>query len=81
MDIDISPITKINTIVYSKCKIHVEELILNTSAKFRVVVFNAEDTECKTFILDMTQEEYKLWLEDDYLIEWVKQKLRLESFN
>jgi hypothetical protein len=76
----ISPITKINTIVYSKCRIYIDELILNTKATIRVVVHNNEDTESKTFVYEMTQQEYQRWLTDDYLIEYIKNKLRDEVF-
>lgn len=80
MDFNISPITKTDTIIYSKCRIYVDELILNTKAKLRVVVINENDTKAKTFIYEMTQQEYSRWMTDDYVIEWVKSKLREEIF-
>lgn len=67
----------INNIVTS-FKIEVLELILYTSATFRVVLYDNNNLPVECKILIMSGYEYIDWKgSDNYVINWVKLKLNI----
>ena len=72
-EIDIPTITK--TIQLTKARIWVRQIALFTSAMIdvRLIDDNGAVWETKTF--QMSGEEYTAWTDDQYLIDWVKNKL------
>ena len=70
--------TKTTTI--TNIKIEISQLILFESCSFNVYLYDDENNiiEFKTFKIE--GDEYKLWKnEDDYIINWIKNKLNIIS--
>lgn len=78
---DISPITKVKTIIYAKYKIIVDKIYFGENkADIRAIVVNEDETEVKEFNYTLTSLEYLQWVSDNTLREIIKQKLRNEIF-
>jgi|GEM_PF-4222169 len=61
------------TLTYTEFAIKNIIITLNTSAKFIVVLYG---DETDVIDIEMTHAEYNLWLgDDDYVIQFIKQKL------
>lgn len=79
--IEISPITKIKTIVYSKMQVVVEEVFVGqNSAIIKVILWTEIQDELREFIYEINGDDYKNWKDDDYLLLWCKNKIRGEMF-
>ena len=79
--LDISPITKVKTIVYSKIEIKINRLNFGqNSCEIYVRVFDDNGENEKIFIYLISGTDYLEWTTDNYLINWVKSKLRCEVF-
>ena len=77
---DIKPIIK--TIIQKKEKfsISLSNLILFTSVDILVCFYDVNDNFIDMTTLTLDGYDYSAWYDDDnYLIEWVKNKLSLES--
>jgi hypothetical protein len=78
---DISPITKVKTIIYSKYRILIDRIYFGENkADVRIIVCNEDETENKEFNYTLTSIEYLQWISDSSLREIIKQKLRNEIF-
>jgi hypothetical protein len=79
--VDISPITKVKTIIYSKIEIKINKVNFGqNSCEINVRVFDENNENEKLFIYLISGTDYLEWTTDNYLINWVKQKLRNETF-
>jgi len=57
-------------------KIEITQLILFTSAQFRVTFFNDNNEIVKSQVLMMSGAEYMAWCDNDqYVIQWIKNQL------
>ena len=78
--IEISPITKVKTIVYTKMQIVVENIQVGDNvANIKVILWTEAQDEIREFMYVIQGEEYKQWQDDIYLIQYVKGKLRNEN--
>lgn len=78
---DISPITKIKTIVYSKYKIVIEKIYFGENkADIYVILVDETEENMKEFYYTLTNVEYLNWSTDSSLREIIKQKIRNEVF-
>jgi hypothetical protein len=78
---DISPITKINTIVYVKYKIEINKIYFGENrADVSVVVSDEAESNIKQIYYEIKGTDYINWSGDDYLTNWIKNKLRDEVF-
>lgn len=76
-----SSITKIKTIVYTKMEIKMLRHSLGENqCEFQVIVYDETSEYLKYFCYALTGQEYLNWTTDEYLINWVQQKLRYETF-
>lgn len=76
-----SPITKIKTIVYTKMSIQTLYHILgNNQCEFKVEVQDESGENIKTFYYLMSGVDYLNWTTDNYLINWVQNKIKNEVF-
>jgi hypothetical protein len=79
--VEISPITKVKTIIYTKMQVVVQDLYIgNNSATLKVILWTEMQDEIREFYYSMTLDEYKQWTTDDFILQWVKDKLRFENF-
>jgi hypothetical protein len=66
-------------IVYTKTalrfSINVTNIELNKMAYIQVCLHDERDGVVNTVFYTLENEEYELWLDDQYLIEWVRAKL------
>lgn len=78
---DISPITKTKTIVYSKMEIRIIRMNFGlNSCELEVHVFDDTRENEKIFSYLMDGTNYLEWTTDNYLVNWIKNKLRDEVF-
>lgn len=78
---DISPITKIKKIVYSKYKIVIEKIYFGENkADVYVILVDETEENMKEFYYTLTNVEYLNWSTDSSLREIIKQKIRNEVF-
>jgi len=63
--------------ICQKFKIQIDEIILFKSVKFQVYLFTKDDEYIKSEYFCIENDEYKLWKEDDFLINYVLKKLSL----
>ena len=79
--IPISPITKVKTIVYSKMQVIVENISVGENqATIKVCLWSELQDELREFTYTMKDTNYTAWTTDDFLIDWVKGKLKFETF-
>lgn len=79
--VEISPITKVKTIVYTQMEIRINKVNLGeNSSEIYVRVFDDNNENYKLFIYVIDGTSYLDWTTDNYLINWVKGKLRNEIF-
>lgn len=78
--IEISPITKTKTIVFTQMEIKVRMNFGQNSCIVHVVVFDEPKENYKMFEYVMDGTAYLEWTTDNYLINWVKNKIRCEVF-
>lgn len=78
---DITPITKIKTIVYSKMEIRIKKMNLGeNNVEMDVLVYDESKENVKLFSYCMDGTAYLDWLSDNYLFTWVRNKLKNEIF-
>jgi len=78
---DISPITKVKTIVYCKYRIIVDDIQFGeNTAIVRVILADETEEHLKEFVYQLTQQEYQSWDTDQKLKDIIKGKLRNEIF-
>ena len=78
---DISPITKVKTIVYSKYRILIEKVYFGENkADVRVIVADETEENLKEFNYTLSSLEYLQWVSDSSLREIIKQKIRNETY-
>lgn len=76
-----SPITKVKTIVYTKINIQILNHILgNNECEIQVEVYDDTCEYKKIFTYLMSGTDYLNWSTDNFLINWVQNKLRQEIF-
>lgn len=64
------------TIIYTQFQITTIEIILNTKANIRVILFSEDRTRCQDKYLVMEGEDYALWGDqDNYVYLWVCNQL------
>jgi hypothetical protein len=68
-----SPITFNRTSI--RFSISVASIVLNEFAYIQVKLFDNEDDIVDTRILVIDGEDYQLWTNDQYLIDWTRKKL------
>lgn len=76
----IDPITKIKTIVYTQFKMEILNMNFNNSVTIQVQVLDDVKEYSKTFIYDLTSDEYESWKSDEDLLLIIKNKIRYENF-
>lgn len=75
-----SPITKQKTIIYTKINIQVLNHILgNNECDIQVEVFDDSCEYKKTYYYLLSGTDYLNWTTDNFLINWVQNKLRNEA--
>jgi hypothetical protein len=78
---DISPITKIKTIVYNKMEIKVLRINFGSnSAELEVKVYDEMRESEKIFTYLVSGPDYLNWSTDSYICNYVKHKLTNENF-
>lgn len=78
---DISPITKTKTIVYTKMEVKVLRINFGSNtAEIEVNVYDDSRENQKVFIYVIDGTNYLEWTTDNYLTNWIKNKLRDEVF-
>lgn len=76
-----SPITKIKTLVYTKMEIKMLRHTLGENqCEFQIVVYDETCEYPKYFVYAMSGIDYLNWTTDNYLINWVQNKLKNEIF-
>jgi hypothetical protein len=78
--VEISPITKLKTVVYTKIQIDASMRVGDNYALLKVLLFTDIQDELKELTYEISGDDYKQWTDDAYLIQFVKNKLRYESF-
>ena len=64
--------------VYDGMNIQITNMVLNTSATFKVYLFTG-GTLVEQKRMYMLGQEYQQWTTDDYLIQWVIAQLEAEN--
>jgi len=76
-----SPITKIKTIVYTQFEMRIHHFTLGqNSIEIEIRVYDETKENEKIFCYLLQGEEYGHWTTDEYIINWVKDKLKNEVF-
>lgn len=76
-----SPITKIKTIIYTQMEIKIHRMNLGeNSCELFIRVYDATKENEKAFWYLLEAQEYKNWVSDEYIVNWVKEKLKNEVF-
>lgn len=79
--IPIDPITKIKTIVYTQMEIKILHLAFpENTAEIQVIVYDAQKEYSKSFVYGLIGDDYSKWTDDSYLVQYVKGKLKTETF-
>ena len=79
--IEISPITKIKTVVYTKMLVNIQDVWVGKNmATVKVSLCTELHDDLREFIYEIAGEDYKQWTDDAYLVAFVKNKLRFETF-
>jgi hypothetical protein len=79
--LNIDPITKIKTIVYTQMEIRINKINFGeNSSEINVRVFDDSGENYKIFNYLISGVDYLEWTTDNYIINWVKNKLRSENF-
>lgn len=79
--IEISPITKLKTITYTKMQVVVQDIFIGENrAIIKVILWTDLQDEIKEFYYEITDDAYKSWNDDTFILKYVKDKLKLESF-
>jgi hypothetical protein len=72
----IVPFDKITSQVIIRFEVFCSELILNTSAMFRVLSYGVDDKYIDTVYVNLVGEEYSAWgTSDEYVIQFCATKL------
>lgn len=80
--IPIDPITKIKTIVYTKMEIKLLHLAFGENiAEIQVIVYDDTLQYTKSYVYPLTDKDYTEWTSDEWLIKYIRNKLRLETFD
>ena len=79
--IEISPITKTKTVVYTKMLVNVQDVWVGRNmATVKVSLYTELHDDLREFIYEITGDDYKQWTDDAYLVSFVKNRLRFETF-
>lgn len=79
--IEISPITKLKTVTYTKMLVTVKDVMVGqNTASILVSLYSDAQDELREFTYTLTQDEYKQWGDDTYIIQYVKNRLKMETF-
>ena len=79
--IEISPITKLKTVVYTKMQVIVQDIFIGENrAIIKVILWTDLQDEIKEFYYEIADDAYKSWNDDTFILKYVKDKLKLESF-
>jgi hypothetical protein len=79
--IEISPITKLKTVVYTKMQVLVQDLCVGqNAATIKVILWTELQDEIKEFYFEIQGDEYKQWTDDLFLLNWVKAQLKNQIF-
>lgn len=79
--IPIDTITKIKTIAYTQMTIKIIEMTFGeNSATIQVNLLDELKDNIKSFIYIISGIDYLNWTTDNYIVNWVKSKLKLENF-
>lgn len=79
--IDISPITKLKTVVYTKMQVTVQDLCVGqNAATIKVTLWTELQDEIKEFYFEIQADDYKQWTDDIFLLNWVKAQLKNQIF-
>jgi hypothetical protein len=77
---DISPITKTKKIIYCKYQILIDRLYFGENkADIRVILADETEENIKEYYYLISGTDYLEWTTDNYLVNWVKNKLRNEN--
>ena len=72
----IVPTEKITTEIVVRFEMYIQDLVLNTSATFRVVSFDIENKPIDTVYVLLSGEDYTNWgNNDEYVIQFVATQL------
>ena len=73
---DIQPVDKTTTKTITRFSLDISKMTLNSSAAFRVSLFDANDKYIDATIVTLEGQDYLNWGNDDqYVINFVAQKL------
>lgn len=79
--IPIDPIEKIKRITYTKMEIKILNMPFgDNSCEIQVLVYDDNMDNLKSFCYLITGADYLNWTTDNYVINWVKSKLKQEIF-
>lgn len=79
--VEISPITKMKTLVYTKMQIVVQDIYVGqNTANIKIILWTELQDEIREFFYEINGDDYKNWTGDDYLLQWCKNKIRGEMF-
>jgi len=59
--------------------VHIEKLVPNEMAQFSIQFRNNEYGPLDQVILNLEGQEYQNWVDDNYLIDWIVDKLGVEK--
>lgn len=59
--------------------VRIEELVPNEIAQFSVQLRNSEYGTLDQVILNLEGQDYQNWVDDNYLIDWIVNKLGVEK--
>ena len=69
------PIEKVKTTIWSKFEIDILSIVLNTSARLGVRLYDENSNFIESIVMVIQGQDYQNWTEDSYLVAWVNQQL------
>ena len=75
MDFDIPLITKTQTVNITKLKVFIMEVQLFKSARIHVQILDEHSNLVESKMLTIDTQDYQNWVDDNYLMEWIKNKI------
>ena len=73
---NIQPTTQTTSVIITSFKVEINNLILFTSANFRILLYNAEGNVVNIVFVDMIGDDYTKWSNnDEYVYQFVAEKL------
>jgi hypothetical protein len=80
MEFNIPIITKTKTVNIAKLRILIMEVQLFQYAHINVILLDEQGTTIESTTLTIDGVDYKCWVDDNYLMEWIKNKIA-EKYN